>query len=293
MRKHKIFVLGEILYDCFPNGVKVPGGAPFNVAWNLQALGDEPLFLSAVGADAKGEALKTLASDWGLSIEGIQIRDDVPTSTVEVTLDSGIPSYSIIEDTAMDRISISSPLAASEDSILYHGSLAARSDLTYESLREIRSHWSGKVFLDINIRNPYFDAQRFAPLLSGVDYLKINDEEFEELSGQKFDFSKSDSLLGRFAEQHGLSNIILTCGKKGAFWHAKDGIHLHGEAAKNVTVKDTVGAGDAFASVCLVGISRNWEVQEILNEASQFAGRVCGLQGATTKERSFYKLARS
>ena len=39
-------VFGEVLFDIFPDGAKHLGGAPFNVAWHLQAFGDQPLFLS-------------------------------------------------------------------------------------------------------------------------------------------------------------------------------------------------------------------------------------------------------
>lgn len=30
-----VLVLGEALFDCFPGGEQVLGGAPFNVAWQL------------------------------------------------------------------------------------------------------------------------------------------------------------------------------------------------------------------------------------------------------------------
>ena len=30
-------VFGEVLFDCFPDGSRVLGGAPFNVAWHCQA----------------------------------------------------------------------------------------------------------------------------------------------------------------------------------------------------------------------------------------------------------------
>ncbi len=50
-----ITVFGEVLFDCFPNGKQVLGGAPFNVAWHLQALGDDPTFISQIGDDTLGK----------------------------------------------------------------------------------------------------------------------------------------------------------------------------------------------------------------------------------------------
>ncbi len=33
----QVCVFGEVLFDHFPDGRRVLGGAPFNVAWNLAA----------------------------------------------------------------------------------------------------------------------------------------------------------------------------------------------------------------------------------------------------------------
>ena len=42
-------IFGEVLFDRFPDGSVVLGGAPFNVAWHLQAFGRAPLFISTGG----------------------------------------------------------------------------------------------------------------------------------------------------------------------------------------------------------------------------------------------------
>ncbi len=39
-------IFGEVLFDCFPDGASILGGAPFNVAWHLHAFGQSPLFIS-------------------------------------------------------------------------------------------------------------------------------------------------------------------------------------------------------------------------------------------------------
>ena len=38
MQNDPITVFGEVLFDQFPDGANVLGGAPFNVAWHLKAL---------------------------------------------------------------------------------------------------------------------------------------------------------------------------------------------------------------------------------------------------------------
>ena len=48
-------IIGEVLFDRFPNNVLVLGGAPFNVAWHLHGFGASPLFVSRIGDDEAGK----------------------------------------------------------------------------------------------------------------------------------------------------------------------------------------------------------------------------------------------
>ncbi|MDX1571268.1 MAG: PfkB family carbohydrate kinase, partial [Xanthomonadales bacterium] len=61
-----IGVFGEVLFDHFPDGTRVLGGAPFNVAWHLQALGAEPQLISRVGSDPEGDAVRAAMAEWGM-----------------------------------------------------------------------------------------------------------------------------------------------------------------------------------------------------------------------------------
>lgn len=47
-------IFGEVLFDHFPDGSRVLGGAPFNVAWHTQAFGLAPCFISRIGNDPAG-----------------------------------------------------------------------------------------------------------------------------------------------------------------------------------------------------------------------------------------------
>ena len=50
----KICCFGEVLFDCFPDGKKLIGGAPLNVCLRLKSLGAEVQMVSAVGKDDLG-----------------------------------------------------------------------------------------------------------------------------------------------------------------------------------------------------------------------------------------------
>ncbi len=51
---------------------------------------------------------------------------------------------------------------------------------------------------------------------------------------------------------------------------------------------DSVGAGDAFTSVTMLGLAKSWDHATILDRATSFASSVCGIRGATTIDKSFY-----
>ncbi|MEZ5502448.1 MAG: PfkB family carbohydrate kinase [Halioglobus sp.] len=56
-----------------------------------------------------------------------------------------------------------------------------------------------------------------------------------------------------------------------------------------IKVADTVGAGDAFAAVTLLGLRRGWPLPVTLERAQQFAAAIVTRHGATVSERSFYQ----
>lgn len=72
-----IAVLGEALVDEFHDG-PVAGGAPFNVARSLAALGVPALFISRIGADdAHGRLVLQSARRYGLAGLGLDRKSVV------------------------------------------------------------------------------------------------------------------------------------------------------------------------------------------------------------------------
>ena len=119
-------VFGEVLFDTFPDGAAVLGGAPFNVAWHLQGFGLDPLFISRIGDDEPGTRVLDTMRAWGMDIRGLQVDDDHPTGKVQVSLDHGQPSFSILADQAYDFIELEAAVGAATraaPALLYHGSL--------------------------------------------------------------------------------------------------------------------------------------------------------------------------
>ena len=277
-------IFGEVLFDCFPDGSRVLGGAPFNVAWHLRALGAEPHFVSRVGVDPAGEEVLAAMQGWQMDVSGMQRDPDHPTGQVAITLADGQPSYEILPDQAYDHIA---PPAAEPQGValVYHGSLALRQQASRRALDEIRTRCAAPVFVDVNLRDPWWDAQTVARLLDGARWCKLNDHELTTLAGPGEPVDAARRLVAR----HGLEQVFVTLGAAGAVALGTDGDFESVAPARDITVVDTVGAGDAFASTLIAGLLNGWPVAVTLQRAQQLASAICGLRGALAREPAFYR----
>jgi fructokinase len=239
---------GEVLWDVFPDGTKKPGGAPMNVAYNLQRQGVNCVMISRVGQDDNGKELLTQLNTWGMTTDYIE-RDTVhPTSTVGLVLDEhNDASYTIFENVAWDYIPMLNKYReiVAQSEVLVFGSLAMRSEVSYRTLIELVSIAKVKV-LDINLRLPHFDLEKALDILPQIDVLKLNKAELNFLiEALKTDIEADEHLRAKYIQDRfGIAEIILTKGSKGANYY-RNGQQLHQDAYK-ITINDTVGSGDAF-----------------------------------------------
>ena len=284
-------VFGEVLFDRFPDGTAVLGGAPFNVAWHLQGLGLRPRFVSRVGDDDAGRKVREAMIAWGLDRSGLQIDPERPTGAVSVTLDDGQPAYDILADQAYDAVDPDGAATAAADDVfglLYHGTLALRSPRAREAVAALRSAAAAPVFLDVNLRPPWCEADVVRAALDDARWAKLNDEEVVELSGERGDVRR---LAVELATHHDLDAVIATLGADGAVWVDHEGVVAEVAPEGSIDVVDTVGAGDAFASVCIHGLLTNQPPERILRSAHRFAGRICGIRGALARAPDMYERA--
>ena len=283
-------IFGEVLFDAFPDGSSVLGGAPFNVAWHLQGFGLKPLFISRVGNDANGDRVRRAMVDWGMDVGALQ-RGDQPTGQVQVDLLDGQPSFTILPDQAYDFIDAGeaeSALAGIPPALLYHGSLALRSAVSAAALRALVQRASS-VFVDINLRNPWWTCQVVESTLQGARWAKLNDHELAQLCGQiPSDRAHVIQLAREVVGRFNLELLIVTLGVDGAILVAGDEVMDQPPPAA-VDVVDTVGAGDAFSAVALMGLMANWPPQVMLSRCLDFAAAVCTIRGATLMDAAFYR----
>ena len=282
-------IFGEVLYDCFADGNAVLGGAPFNVAWHLQGFGLSPLFISRIGNDDLGEQVLSTMQRWGMDTQGIQLDAQHPTGSVKITLQDGQPSFDILNEQAYDFIDAAQALAACADvdaGLLYHGSLATRNATSAQALEQLRYQLPLPLFIDINLRPPWWQHASISALLQDADWAKLNDGELFDILQITPDHEMTASAQA-LSKQFKLGRLILTLGSEGALL-VEQGKCLRHHADRVENLVDTVGAGDAFSAISILGIHHGWSSSQILNRASAFAARVCQMQGATSEDRSIY-----
>lgn len=279
-------IFGEVLFDCFPDGREKLGGAPFNVAWNLKALGMSPLFVSRIGDDVHGQRIRKKMKSWDMDISFLQTDPYYPTGKVMIKLIKGEPQFTILPDQAYDHISPPDNKLRDKPAFLYHGSLALRNDVSRDTLSLLKRDCQCPVFVDVNLRTPWWNSANVYTFLENVTWLKLNEDEIKTLfPGQGSLEHRCSTVLKRF----NLEAVFVTRGSKGAFACTSDNLSASVEPGKNVAITDTVGAGDAFSSVLLLGLTKKWPLKTILERAQEFASAVVGLQGAVSEHKVFYR----
>lgn len=316
-------IFGECLYDVFPDGTAVLGGAPFNVAWHLQGFGLAPIFISRVGDDPLGHQLRQRMLDWGMSCIGLQLDASHQTGRVQVSLEQGQPSYEILDNRAWDFIETNALPPLNPD-LIYHGSLGLRGQTSAQAFDWLSRRYQVPRYFDVNLRPPFWQLGQIQQLMGHCRWLKLNDAELAQLAAcrawtvesenrpQRAQFlpdlqpttSNSDRLLvpedaeleakaRRLLQgQPQLEWLLVTRGGAGAWLFDATGTRQEVTPGGQLEIVDSVGAGDAFTAVTILGILREWPIPLILSRAQEFAGQILMQRGATSLNPARYDCLR-
>jgi fructokinase len=297
-----VAVLGEALIDRFPDR-DVIGGAPFNVARNLALLGAAPIMITRIGDDALGKTIEADFTRFGLDTRGLQHDPKRATGTVTVHMQGTHHRFEIGADAAWDHLdggAAAKVVAGCKPRISYFGTLAQRSAGSRAAIDRALGASDALPFLDLNLRDGPDNRALSAASLARAHVVKVNDDELTQLIewfvrpnlgalpwGERAHRDAVAELVGRFD----LRRLVVTCGPRG--WICIDGPTLdwiEGSAAP-VVVRDTVGAGDAFSSILVLGELNGWPLRTTLERAASFASAVCGIYGAVDPVSGIYAAA--
>lgn len=279
-----IISIGEILWDVFA-GSEHLGGAPFNFAAHARRLGHDLVFLSAVGADTRGDRALARVAELGLSTRFIRRVPQQPTGFVSVELDDeNQPRFAIHRPAAYDYVQLDEKeyeeLSGWRPDWIYFGTLHQMGRQARGSTEQLLRHCpQAKRFYDVNLRAESYTAALVCHLLGSADVVKLNEAEALEVA-QMFG-TPVESLEGfcrDYAARFGWEAVCVTRGADGCVLLV-GGEYVEAEGY-TVQVSDTVGAGDAFAAAFLHGLAAGWTPQEIADSANRLGALVASRHGA-------------
>ena len=291
MKRPTILSLGEVLWDLFPEGERF-GGAPANFACHAAIQGADVTMLSAVGDDKNGHDAIGILSAYGIDVSLIQIIPDAPTGMVGVEVDDdGKPTFVIHQGSAWDNLTWNDAIAsriAAVDAI-YFGTLGQRDPVSRATIREaVETAALAGIprVLDINLRQPFFDAEMICNSVQLASILKLSDDELVEVCSacSISETSRPNVMLQGLLEFGSLDMVVLTRGENGAVLVTHEGTITQDGINRNVI--DTVGAGDAFTSAFLVGELRGYPHDQNLRKSCEVAAATCAHPGAVPGARS-------
>ena len=243
----RILIAGEALTDIVvdADGARRehPGGSPLNVAVALARLGHDAHLLTAIGDDARGDAIRAHLDESGVQLTPASVRPG-RTSTAEAVLDAhGAATYTF--DLTWDPDTAELP--ETPDAV-HTSSIAAVLDPGATTLSALlrSARGSSTISYDPNARPTLMGAPedvraRIEENIALSDVVKASDEDVAWLYGTEDveDVAASWRDLGP-------SLTVLTRGGDGAVAFSASGrVQV---APVQVEVVDTVGAGDTFSA---------------------------------------------
>ncbi len=250
---------------------QIPGGKGANQALAISKLGGHVGMIGRVGKDSYGEILIKNLKTYGVDIEGIEMLEDQPTGTAFIMVaDDGNNSIVVVPgaNSGVTGSLISDVELTAFDMIL------CQMEIPIDTVTEIiiRSKNLGLK----TILNPAPGSPISSQLLNYLDLIIPNENEFQIITGQNpFDTDSLDTGMTYFFE-HGVEEVIVTLGDKGAIYRHRDGKEIVRKAYK-VKAVDTTAAGDSFIG----GVLSRLVLDASIEEAIQYGMMV----GAVTVSR--------
>lgn len=275
-----IVCFGEILWDIFPKGRKI-GGAPFNVAYNLNKMGIDARMISRVGNDDLGKELLEKISNANISVNECQIDPNHDTGTVIAKIDENNEAhYTIVEPVAWDFIECKDEyvnLVKNTEAFVF-GSLGTRNNISKQTLQKLLDIARYKVF-DINLRPPFISQEDIVQFMKKSDLVKMNKSELRQLLDWiGVEYVTEEKAVQYVRKYFNLEAIIITKGSKGAVYHDKDN-YIYAETIK-VAIKDTVGSGDSFLAGFLAKKVKGCSINESIENAISLGAFITNSEGA-------------
>lgn len=285
----KTLAFGEVLWDVYESSKHI-GGAPLNFCAHFKKSGGKSWILTAVGNDQLGKETVCEIEKLGVNTDYI-FTVEKQTGKCLVTLDeNSVPTYNLLNDVAYDYIQAPC-IPNSFFDVLYFGSLALRGENNLAVLKKLisKNHFKD-IFVDINIRPPFFSRETIEFAFKNATIVKISSEELpivmEILNASVMPIKECTKAICKMFLN--LRMLIITDGGNGALVYDHVNNSYYQAKAQKVKVISTVGAGDSFSAAFLANYIKNNDIQKSLEFAIKVSGYVVSCREAIPDYPQFF-----
>jgi fructokinase len=252
-----VTVIGEAIIDLVPGDrprtfYAIPGGSPYNVAIGLARLGHQTALMARLGGNTFGRLLREHAQAEGVDL-GAAPQAAEPATLAVVSLDAAAQaSYDFyVQGTADWQWNAEEIGRPPDTAVLHFGSLASWTppgDARILQLADrLRDRGDVLVSYDPNVRPGLLGGYRHGQRLieRGVPLAHLVKASTDDIAwlypGQGPD------EVARHWLRLGAAVVVITSSADGASAVTANGLSIH-RPARDITVVDTVGAGDSFTA---------------------------------------------
>ena len=276
----KVIAIGEALIDFIPhekgralnnveNFLRVPGGAPLNVAAAVAKLGGKSQMLTKLGQDGFGDAILNEVKPLGVDVSRISRTKEANTALAFVSLrEDGERDFSFYRNPSADMLLNAEEIEEevfAQGGILHFCSVSLIDAPIKEAHRkaiEFAKRNNCLISFDPNVRLPLWETpeacrEAILEFLPFANIVKISDEELEFITGIADETEALNFLL-----QGDVEVIIYTKGTNGAEFITKERKVF--SPSFKVEAQDTTGAGDSFIGSFLYQVAEGDNTLESL-----------------------------
>ena len=231
------------------------GGCAGNIAYNLQAIGGQPVILAALGVDG-GEYIARVQG-WGADTSLIHRDTVLHTAQCHITTDRDNNQITAFHPGAMSHaheMKVPQRGTRSDLGNLAVGIIAPDGrDAMWQHAHQMAAAGIPFIF-DPGQQLPQFSGDEHREILALARWVAVNDYEGRMLQ------ERTGESPEQISRRPNIQGVVVTLAEQGCeLWLRGERVQVPG--VKATQVQDPTGCGDAFRAALLYGLERGWPLQ--------------------------------
>ena len=245
----------------------LPGGAAFNVASSLSALGAKVRLQTILGQDAEAILIREAGAARGIDLIA-QVSADHPTASyTSIVGPDGALAIALADMDIYAAFEAAEAPCPADDWLLVDANLAA------DAMAALLARAGGRTAA---MTVSYAKAERVRPSLERIEFLFTNRVELAALCGAGLETPVA-ALLDPFRALGG-SNAVITDGPADV-WTVEPGAILRHPVPPAPRIVDVTGAGDALTAGCLSALMAGQSLAQAVPHGIRAAHGVLSVHG--------------